>query len=68
MCAYLANEILTKKEELRNNSTYCGSCPWSGGKKPVTCDGRLDYMMSKYALSPEEAFMNVMKRAACKQS
>jgi hypothetical protein len=48
MCAYLAkesNEILLKKDQLRKNNTYCGSRRWGGG---VTCDARMDYMMSKY--------------------
>jgi len=68
MCAYLKNEILAKKKEVRSNSTYCGSCHWLGGRNPVTCDARLDYMIEKYALSPEEAFMHVMEKAACKRS
>ena len=65
LCAYLAREIEKKTEELRSNSTYCGSCHWAIG---VTCDARLDYMMGKYALSPEEAFKHVMERAACKRN
>eukprot|EP00985_Skeletonema_marinoi_P013816 scaffold6903_cov119-Skeletonema_marinoi.AAC.8 len=68
MCAYLASENLRKIEELRNNSTYCGFCRWTGGSRPVTCDARMDYMIGKYQLSPEEAFMHVMEKAACKHS
>jgi hypothetical protein len=66
MCTYLAkesNEIMLKKDQLRKNSTYCGSCRWGGG---VTCDARMDYMMSKYRASPEEAFLHVMEQAQCK--
>ena len=44
-------------------------CRWLGGKiQPVaTCDARMDYVMGKYAYSPEEAFEHVMERAECKR-
>jgi hypothetical protein len=68
MCVYLANENMLKKEQLRKNSTYCGSCHWVGGRKPVTCDARMEYMISKYGASPDEAFLHVMQKAQCKQT
>jgi hypothetical protein len=62
------NEIMLEKEQLRKNSTYCGSCHWVGGRKPVTCDARMEYMISRYGASPAgEAFLHVMEQAQCKQ-
>jgi hypothetical protein len=48
---------------LRKNSTYCGSRRWGGG---VTCDARMDYMMSKYRASPEEAFLQSWSKLSAK--
>jgi len=67
MCAQLAKEDEEKKEHLRSNSTYCGSCSWG---PHVTCDARMEYMISRYQMSVEDAFQQVIGRRGdkCKHS
>jgi len=66
MCAQLAKENEEKKDQLRSSSTYCGGCSWS---LKITCDGRMDYMISTYQMSVEDAFQYVIDKGGdnCKQ-
>ncbi|KAL3774944.1 hypothetical protein ACHAWO_007904 [Cyclotella atomus] len=53
----------SNKVQLRNNNmNYCGSCYWIFR---VTCDQRMDYMMTKYELAPEQALLAVMENVQC---
>ena len=55
----LAKENEEKKEQLRSSSTYCGSCYYLS-EKNVTCDERMQYMISEYHMSVEDAFHYVI--------
>jgi hypothetical protein len=67
MCAQLAKEDEEKKEQVRSSSTYCGSCHYL---HKVTCDQRMEYLISKYQMSVEDAFQHVIDNGGdkCKQS
>ena len=67
MCAQLAKEDEEKKEQLRSSSSYCGSCKYL---HKVTCDARIEYLISKHQMSVEDAFQDVLDKGGdkCKQS
>lgn len=67
MCAQLAKENEEKKEQLRSKSSYCGSCKYLPN---VSCDQRMEYMISTYQMSAEDAFQYVIDSGGdkCKHS
>ena len=67
MCAQLAKENEEKKEQLRSSLKFCGSCKFL---THVTCDARMEYLISKYQMSVEDAFQDVLGKGGdkCKHS
>ena len=67
MCAQLAKENKEKKEQLRSSLKFCGSCKYLPN---VSCDARMEYMISNYQLSVEDAFQHVIDNGGdkCKHS
>ena len=55
----LAKENEEKKEQ------YCGSCYYLPVQK-VTCDQRMEYMISEYQMSVEDAFQHVIDNGGSK--
>ena len=49
-------------DNLKRTQNFCESCVWTKG---VTCSDRMDYLITKYRISPMEAMESTKKKREC---